>query len=122
MRAPLEALGSDVPIYKYCCGDTSGTTPIMTADETTLDARIRLAVVTQMNRASAGGVLTSDDLKEGFTFEGARIPLINPQRGIFMPTVMRFFLSIRTVNPVKGPRVGTTTNDRCTSKSRARMR
>ena len=61
--------------------------------------------VEHLKRASAGGVLTSDDLKAGFTFEGSRLPLINPQRGIFKPTVMRYLLSVRTVYPVAGRRV-----------------
>jgi putative restriction endonuclease len=33
-------------------------------------------------------------LKPGFFFEGLRIPLVNPQRGIFKPKQMRFLLSI----------------------------
>jgi putative restriction endonuclease len=49
--------------------------------------------------------LTSDDLKSGFIFEGVRIPLINPQRGIFKPRQMRYLLSIRTVFPRSGNRV-----------------
>ena len=36
---------------------------------------------------------------------GERVPLINPQRGIFKPQQMRFLLSIRTVFPVPGRRV-----------------
>ena len=43
--------------------------------------------------------LTAEDLKPGFYFEGERIPLVNPQRGIFKPRQMRFLLSIRTVFP-----------------------
>lgn len=43
--------------------------------------------------------LTSDDLKAGFQFEGRRLPLVNPQRGIFKPKEMRYLLSIRTVFP-----------------------
>jgi putative restriction endonuclease len=49
--------------------------------------------------------LTSEDLKAGFKFEGKRIPLINPQRGIFKPTQLQFLLSIRTVFPGAGRRV-----------------
>jgi putative restriction endonuclease len=74
-------------------------------DEATVDARMRLAAVAHLKRTSAGGVLTSDDLKAGFTFEGTRVPLINPQRGIFKPTAMRYLLSIRTVYPTVGRRV-----------------
>src|SRR6516225_11751525 len=44
-------------------------------------------------------------LKPGFLFQGERIPLINPQRGIFKPQQMRFLLSIRTVFPKPGGKV-----------------
>jgi hypothetical protein len=43
--------------------------------------------------------LTATELKPGFIFNGERIPLINPQRGIFKPQQMRFLLSIKTVFP-----------------------
>jgi putative restriction endonuclease len=52
-----------------------------------------------------GGVLDSPDLAGGFEFEGGRIPLINPQRGIFKPRQMEHLLSIRTVFPRRGGRV-----------------
>ena len=35
-------------------------------------------------------------------FRGERIPLVNPQRGIFKPLQMRFLLSIKTVFPKPG--------------------
>lgn len=41
--------------------------------------------------------LTAIELKPGFKFQGERIPLINPQRGIFKPQQMRYLLSIKTV-------------------------
>jgi putative restriction endonuclease len=41
-----------------------------------------------------GGVLDSADLALGFEFGGQRIPLINPQRGIFKPRQMEHLLSI----------------------------
>jgi putative restriction endonuclease len=44
-------------------------------------------------------------LKPGFVFNGDRIPLINPQRGIFKPQQMRFLLSIKTVFPKPGAKV-----------------
>jgi putative restriction endonuclease len=66
---------------------------------------VRLAAVERLKRVSAGGVLTSDDLKAGFTFEGTRVPLVNPQRGIFKPASMRYLLSVRTVYPVSGRKV-----------------
>ena len=49
--------------------------------------------------------LTAAELKPGFLFEGERIPLVNPQRGIFKPQQMRFLLSIKTVYPKPGGRV-----------------
>lgn len=69
------------------------------------DVRIRLAAVEHVRRISAGGVLTSDDLRAGFSFEGVRVPLINPQRGIFKPTALRYLLSVRTVYPSTGRKV-----------------
>jgi putative restriction endonuclease len=38
-------------------------------------------------------------------FAGERIPLMNPQRGIFKPQQMRFLLSIKTVFPKPGGKV-----------------
>lgn len=49
--------------------------------------------------------LSARELKPGFLFQGDRIPLINPQRGIFKPQQMRFLLSIRTVYPRPGGKV-----------------
>jgi putative restriction endonuclease len=49
--------------------------------------------------------LTAAELRPGFEFRGERIPLINPQRGIFKPKQMRFLLSIKTVFPKPGGRV-----------------
>ena len=49
--------------------------------------------------------LTAHDLKPGFIFEDVRIPLVNPQRGIFKPKQMQFLLSIKTVFPSPGQRV-----------------
>jgi putative restriction endonuclease len=49
--------------------------------------------------------LTATELKPGFVFQGERIPLINPQRGIFKPQQMRFLLSIKTVFPKPGGKV-----------------
>lgn len=70
-----------------------------------LDLKLRLSAVEHLKRISAGGVLSSDDLKAGFTFEGQRVPLVNPQRGIFKPAVMTRLLSIRTVFPQSGRRI-----------------
>jgi putative restriction endonuclease len=70
------------------------------------DQAIRIAAFREVRRlADVNGDLTGRDLRTGFQFEGQRIPLINPQRGIFKPTQMRFLLSIRTVYPRPGARV-----------------
>lgn len=70
------------------------------------DSPLRIAAFREVRRlADVNGDLTSRDLRAGFQFEGERIPLINPQRGIFKPTQMRFLLSIRTVYPRPGARV-----------------
>lgn len=49
--------------------------------------------------------LSSDHLRAGFMFRGERLPLTNPQRGIFKPKRMRHLLSIKTVYPRSGARV-----------------
>jgi putative restriction endonuclease len=71
------------------------------------DAHLRQAAFDHVNRLTAlsGGVLSSDNLAGGFHFQGERIPLINPQRGIFKPRRMSGLLSIRTVFPRQGGRV-----------------
>jgi putative restriction endonuclease len=69
------------------------------------DTRIRLAAVEHIKRRSVGGVVTSDELRAGFFIDGERIPLINPQRGIFKPSRMQHLLSIRTVFPRMGARI-----------------
>ena len=51
------------------------------------------------------GHLTQNELRSGFVFDGQRVPLVNPQRGIFKPRSMRYLLSIRTVFPRLGGRV-----------------
>ena len=55
--------------------------------------------------SEAHGHLTRNELAPGFMFEGERIPLVNPQRGIFKPRKMRHLLSIKTVFPRPGARV-----------------
>ena len=70
------------------------------------DHALRLAAFREVRRlADVNGDLTGRDLRAGFLWEGQRIPLINPQRGIFKPTQMKFLLSIRTVYPRPGARV-----------------
>ena len=36
--------------------------------------------------------ISAEELRRGFTFEGERIPLVNPQRGIFKPRQMQYLL------------------------------
>jgi putative restriction endonuclease len=72
-------------------------------DEADRDALMRIAAFEPVR--GLGEVhdhLTATELKPGFVFEGDRIPLINPQRGIFKPHQMRFLLSIKTVFPKPG--------------------
>jgi putative restriction endonuclease len=70
------------------------------------DQALRAAAFREVGRlGDVNGDLTSRDLRAGFRFDGERIPLINPQRGIFKPMQMRSLLSIRTVYPRPGARV-----------------
>lgn len=70
------------------------------------DALIRLAAFDHVRKLAETHVhLTSEELKPGFSYQGERIPLINPQRGIFKPQRMRHLLSIRTVFPKPGGKV-----------------
>jgi len=72
----------------------------------THDGLIRAAAFDHVrNLGQTRDHLTADDLSAGFTFNGERIPLINPRRGIFKPRQMRFLLSIKTVFPKPGGRV-----------------
>ena len=70
-----------------------------------LDAAMRAAAVQRLGQLARSGSLTSDDLAGGFTFEGQRVPFVNPQRGIFKPRAMAHLLSVRTVYPRVGNRV-----------------
>ena len=70
------------------------------------DTAIRIAAFEHVRRLhEAHGQLTANELKPGLIFEKERIPLVNPQRGIFKPRQMQFLLSIRTVFPKPGGRV-----------------
>ncbi len=70
------------------------------------DTLMRMAAFDRVRRlAQVRDHLTANDLKSGFIFQGERIPLINPQRGIFKPQQMRFLLSIKTVFPKPGGKV-----------------
>ncbi len=67
------------------------------------DALMRNAAFEQVRRLSETYAhLTRKELKQGFEFDGRRIPLVNPQRGIFKPRQMKHLLSITTVVPAKG--------------------
>ena len=71
-----------------------------------LDTLMRLTAFEQVRKLSElHYYLTSKELRPGFNFDGERIPLINPQRGIFKPRQMRYLLSIKTVFPRPGARV-----------------
>jgi putative restriction endonuclease len=70
------------------------------------DEALRVAAFNAVRTLTAvRGELASADLRAGFEFGGERIPLVNPQRGIFKPQQMRHLLSIRTVYPAPGRRV-----------------
>lgn len=69
------------------------------------DAAVRRAAAEHVRRVSVGDTLTSHQLADGFEFDGERIPLVNPQRGIFKPRALRYLLSVRTVYPRSGARV-----------------
>ena len=70
------------------------------------DALIRLAAFDRVRRLDEiHDHLTATQLKPGFQVQGERIPLMNPQRGIFKPQQMRFLLSIKTVFPKPGGKV-----------------
>lgn len=71
-----------------------------------LDAAMRAAAFEQVRWLNeVHDHLTAAELKPGFVFAGERIPLMNPQRGIFKPRQMRYLLSIKTVYPRPGGKV-----------------
>ena len=77
----------------------------MSADEVT-DALMRHAAFDHVRKLNeTRDVITAEDLNQGFLFQGERIALINPRRGIFKPRQMKFLLSIKTVFPKPGNRV-----------------
>jgi len=70
------------------------------------DQLLRLAAFSTVRRLTEiRGDLTARDLSAGFEFQGERVPLINPRRGIFKPQQMQYLLSIKTVFPRSGARV-----------------
>ena len=56
-------------------------------DPTSHDAQLRQGAFDHVNRLAGlrDGLLEFRDLAAGFEFGGERIPLINPERGIFKP-------------------------------------
>ena len=70
------------------------------------DTPLRMAAFEHVRRlGETHDHLTAIELKPGFVFEGNRVPLMNPRRGIFKPQQMRFLLSIKTVFPKPGTKV-----------------
>jgi len=79
---------------------------LATAGEGDRDTLIRLAAFDHIRRLNrTHDHLTARELQPGFEFAGERIPLMNPQRGIFKPVQMTFLLSIKTVFPKPGGKV-----------------
>lgn len=67
------------------------------------DTLMRMTAFTHVLKLSeTQNSISAEELRRGFTFEGERIPLVNPQRGIFKPRQMQYLLSIRTVFPRPG--------------------
>jgi putative restriction endonuclease len=76
----------------------------MTTDDR--DTLMRMAAFEHVRRlGEVHDHLTANELKPGFMFDDERIPLINPQRGIFKPQPMWFLLSIKTVFPKPGDKI-----------------
>jgi putative restriction endonuclease len=70
------------------------------------DAILRVAAFDHVRQlAETHNCLTAAELNPGFVVRGERIPLVNPQRGIFKPRQMRCLLSIKTVFPKPGGKV-----------------
>jgi putative restriction endonuclease len=79
---------------------------LSSTNEADRDALMRMAAFEHVRRlGEVHDHLTASDLSPGFVFDSERIPLINPQRGIFKPQQMRFLLSIKTVFPRPGGKV-----------------
>jgi putative restriction endonuclease len=75
-------------------------------DTQSLDTLMRLAAFEHIRGLNeVHDHLTAAELKPGFLFQRERVPLVNPQRGIFKPQQMRFLLSIKTVFPKPGGKV-----------------
>src|SRR5258708_6359724 len=75
-------------------------------DTSNIDTLMRVAAFERVRELNEiHDHLTATELQPGFLFRGERIPLVNPQRGIFKPQQMRFLLSIKTVFPKPGGKV-----------------
>ncbi len=70
------------------------------------DALVRKIIFDHVQNLSAShGHITQALLAPGVVVNGERIPIVNPQRGIFKPRQMRFLLSIKTVFPKPGGKI-----------------
>jgi putative restriction endonuclease len=70
------------------------------------DTLMRMAAFQRVAEfARTAGLVRAQDLDQGFIFDGVRVPLYNPRRGIFKPRQMSYLLSIKTVFPKRGNRV-----------------
>jgi putative restriction endonuclease len=69
------------------------------------DTAMRMAAADHVRQVAVADVLSGETLARGFVFGGERVPLINPQRGIFKPRSMAHLLSVRTVFPRTGTKV-----------------
>ena len=69
------------------------------------DARVRMLMASHFRRLANNGSLSSADLLAGVHVDGTRIPVVNPQRGIFKPKQLKHLLSIRTVYPKAGAKI-----------------
>jgi hypothetical protein len=88
-----------------------------------LDTRMRAAAFEHVRRLNeVHDHLTANELKPGFVVNGDRIPLINPQRGIFKPQQLRSCFRSRPCSRSRAARSGTTTNARCIARFSRAMR
>ena len=70
------------------------------------DTLMRMAAFQRVEAlAQPAGLVRAQELNQGFDFQGSRVSLYNPRRGIFKPKQMNFLLSIKTVFPKRGNRV-----------------
>jgi putative restriction endonuclease len=76
------------------------------ADADPDDAGWRAAAFQHVRALLQGAtLLTRDAINTPFSFKGERATLVDPQRGIHKPRVMRLLLSVTTVVPRKGRKV-----------------